>query len=100
MLPTVKRKTLEIPHTLAALAAAVCLIIAFATDFSSREDSLRAQIDQTETAELMARHMGATRDEPSSGSDTPRRGTGDGSAPSSSVSSGLLNWFGLPFQGH
>ena len=33
MLPIVKRKTLEIPHTLAALAAAICLVIAFCNRF-------------------------------------------------------------------
>jgi len=98
MLPIVKRKTLEIPHTLAALAAAICLVIAFATDFTAREETLRAGIDQSDNVELIARNAGKAADENTPRSDTPRRGTGEGAAPSS-VSSGLLNWFGLPLQG-
>lgn len=43
MLPIAKRRTLEVPHGLAAIAASVCLILAFATDQSSVEDRLRAQ---------------------------------------------------------
>jgi hypothetical protein len=45
MLPVVKRKTLEIPHGLAAIAAAICLALAFATDFQSREQALRAELE-------------------------------------------------------
>lgn len=98
MLPIVKRKTLEIPHTLAALAAAICLVIAFATDFTARENSLRAEIDQSEKMELIARHAAKPQDDTAPRPETPRRGSGDGAAPSS-MSSGLLNWFGLPLQG-
>jgi hypothetical protein len=42
MLPVVKRKTLEIPHGLAAIAAAVCLGLSFVSDFQAREQQLRA----------------------------------------------------------
>ncbi len=43
MLPTIKRKTLEVPHGLAAIAAAVCLVLAFSSDFKQREAQLRAE---------------------------------------------------------
>jgi hypothetical protein len=37
MLPIANRKTLQIPHGLAALAAVICLILAFATDHASMQ---------------------------------------------------------------
>lgn len=43
MLPIRKRKTMNIPHSLAAIAAAVCLGLAFVTDFQDREQSIRTQ---------------------------------------------------------
>ncbi len=54
MLPVVKRKTLEIPHGLAAIAAAICMVLAFASDFKGREDMLRAEAGEAPAVEVMA----------------------------------------------
>ncbi|MFU8830766.1 MAG: hypothetical protein ACNA7J_01305 [Wenzhouxiangella sp.] len=54
MLPIVKRKALEIPHGLAAVAAAVCLGLAFVSDFQAREHSLKAELHSTAPTEIMA----------------------------------------------
>jgi len=54
MLPVVKRKTLEIPHGLAAVAAAVCLGLAFVSDFQSREHNLNTELNSTAPTEAMA----------------------------------------------
>ncbi|TVQ29837.1 MAG: hypothetical protein EA370_14440 [Wenzhouxiangella sp.] len=54
MLPIVKRKTLEIPHGLAAVAAAICMALAFASDFKSREQMLRAEAGESPVVEVMA----------------------------------------------
>ncbi len=54
MLPVVKRKTLEIPHGLAAVAAAVCLGLAFVSDFQAREHSLNAELRSTAPTEIVA----------------------------------------------
>lgn len=43
MLPITRRRTLEVPHGLAAVAAAVCLILAFATDHASVDERLQAR---------------------------------------------------------
>ncbi len=42
MLPIANRKTLEIPHGLAALAAVICLVLAFATDHASLQQERHA----------------------------------------------------------
>ncbi len=42
MLPIANRKTLEIPHGLAALAAVICLVLAFATDHASMQQERHA----------------------------------------------------------
>jgi len=42
MLPIANRKTLEIPHGLAALAAVICLVLAFATDHASLQHERQA----------------------------------------------------------
>ncbi len=42
MLPIANRKTLEIPHGLAALAAVICLVLAFATDQASLQHESHA----------------------------------------------------------
>jgi uncharacterized protein HemX len=44
MLPIARRKTMTIPHSLAAIAAAVCLGLAFVTDFKEREHNIRVQL--------------------------------------------------------
>lgn len=55
MLPIVKRKTLEIPHGLAAVAAAICMVLAFASDFGSREQALRAEAGESNPVEIIAK---------------------------------------------
>lgn len=47
MLPIANRKTLEIPHGLAALAAVICLVLAFATDHAPGEQDLRVERNST-----------------------------------------------------
>ena len=51
MLPIANRKTLEIPHGLAALAAVICLVLAFATDQASLQQERQADRN-TATAPL------------------------------------------------
>ncbi len=62
MLPIANRKTLEIPHGLAALAAVICLVLAFMTDYSSVEQSRHAeqtgQAGQTTPVEQVAEENG------------------------------------------
>ncbi|AKS42319.1 hypothetical protein [Wenzhouxiangella marina] len=100
MLPIVKRKTLEVPHGLAALAAAVCLVLAFATDFSEREEHLRADIDATPATELSAAHAANLHDSGGSAAEATRKPGNDarptGSSTSSASPGGLLSFFGLP----
>ncbi len=55
MLPVVKRRTLEIPHGLAAIAAAICMALAFATDFGDREQALRAEYGESQPVEIIAK---------------------------------------------
>ena len=43
MLPIANRKTLQVPHGLAALAAVICLVLAFVTDHSAGERNLHAE---------------------------------------------------------
>ena len=43
MLPIARKRVLEIPHGLAAIAAAVCLALAFSTDIQSRQDRIMAE---------------------------------------------------------
>lgn len=43
MLPIVKRRTLQIPHGLAAISAAVCLVLAFSTDLAERQTRILAE---------------------------------------------------------
>ena len=48
MLPIIRNKPLHVPHRLAAIAAAICLGLAFFSDFSERRENLIAT--QTESA--------------------------------------------------
>lgn len=54
MLPIARRRTLEVPHGLAALAAAICLTLAFATDHSDVEQQLRAEQSEPSAVEHLA----------------------------------------------
>ncbi|MFP4208784.1 MAG: hypothetical protein ACLFSC_08995 [Wenzhouxiangella sp.] len=40
MLPIARKHAFHIPHSLAAIAAGVCLVIAFGSDFSQRQQQL------------------------------------------------------------
>ncbi len=91
MLPIVKRKTLEVPHGLAALAAAICLIMAFATDFNARDERLRAEAAAAESAEIVKR---SARDEaPASVEDPLAQPHEAGQGPAGIRS--MLSFFGL-----
>jgi hypothetical protein len=52
MLPIARNHSFHVPHGLAAVAASVCLVLAFTSDISQRQDDL--VIDQTEPAARMA----------------------------------------------
>lgn len=54
MLPIARRRTLAVPHGLAALAAAVCLTLAFATDYSDIEQQLRAEQSEPSAVQHLA----------------------------------------------
>lgn len=54
MLPVAKRKTLEIPHGLAAVAAAICLVLAFASDFRKDESARHANATDSSAVEIIA----------------------------------------------
>lgn len=54
MMPITRRKTLSIPHGLAAVAAGVCLLLATVTDFSERQANLMAEQAAGERAMLIA----------------------------------------------
>lgn len=43
MLPIVRKRSLHVPHGLAAIAAGICLALAFTTDFKDRERELLAE---------------------------------------------------------
>lgn len=52
MLPIARNHSFHVPHGLAALAAGICLVLAFTSDFNQRQDE-QASI-QTEPAARMA----------------------------------------------
>lgn len=54
MLPIVRKKALQIPHGLAALAAGICLVLAFSTDFNERRQQLLAEQQETAVSVLAA----------------------------------------------
>ena len=97
MLPVVKRKTLQVPHGLAAIAAGICLALAFASDFQSREQSLRAELDNQSGNELV---IGATesadgeRSVNTEAKHRPRPRQSD-----RSPAAGLLPWFPIHWNG-
>ena len=53
MMPITRRKTLAIPHGLAAVAAGVCLLLVTLTDFSERQATLTAEQPSNERAALV-----------------------------------------------
>lgn len=49
MLPITRHRTLAIPHRLALVAAAVCLVLAFTVDQSTLDEQLQArQVDRAQ----------------------------------------------------
>lgn len=92
MLPIVKRKTLEVPHGLAAVAAAICLVLAFATDFSDRDQHSAASIDKSAPVDFVAK-QGAVGGEDREATTDASHGHGVDTAPAGA--SALINWFGL-----
>jgi len=109
MLPIVKRKALEIPHGLAAVAAAVCLILAFATDLTDRDGqemlqtmAEHEQIDSLDRSDSHAKsnsnefsvgHAVSTANDQSAAADSSRKPAGKTS--SGNATSNLITWFGL-----
>jgi hypothetical protein len=99
MLPIVKRKTLAIPHGLAALSAAVCLGLAFVTDFQEREQDLRAQANPPAPIETIVNSADEnTRGERASANDPQRKLNTD--RPKGRGTPNLLPWFPGQRTGH
>jgi len=94
MLPIVKRKTLEVPHGLAAVAAAICLVLAFATDFSDRDGSSTVALEKPAPVEFVAKHATSGSEEQAATTETARRQGGE-TASARAGTSALINWFGL-----
>jgi hypothetical protein len=93
MLPVVKRKTLEVPHGLAAIAAAICLVLAFATDVSDPDAARIADIEDVKATELVVGAKAAVSDDNTVRSDSSSRHGSDSS--SGTQTSTLITWFGL-----
>jgi len=93
MLPIVKRKALEVPHGLAAAAAAICLVLAFATDLSDREQAPTLAIEKPAAIEFVAKQAAGNEDQPAS-ADSPRH-QGSETGVGRTGASPLINWFGL-----
>lgn len=55
MLPFVRHRTLQIPHRLAALAAAICLALAFTSDVQTRLETLQAESASEKPVEVMVK---------------------------------------------
>ncbi len=97
MLPVVRRKTLQIPHGLAAIAAGICLALAFASDFQSREQSLRAELDTQQGTEWAAGASESAGNDLSATSDRNQRPRAR--QPEQVPPAGLLPWFPLHWNG-
>lgn len=97
MLPVVKRNAFQIPHGLAAIAAGICLALAFASDFHSREQNIRAELDARSTTELIAGSADGSANDPSVKSDAKQQNRSNprGKLPSA----GMLPWFPLQRDG-
>lgn len=106
MLPIAKRRTMNIPHSLAAIAAAICLGLAFVTDFQEREQSLRAELPAPSQVELVIQPSDETVRERAAVTDPQRQVNRDhssnrsGSRSGSRTGPGLLPWFPVPRNGH
>lgn len=50
MLPIARNRALHIPHGLAALAAGICLVLAFSTDFNERRHQLTIERQESAAA--------------------------------------------------
>jgi hypothetical protein len=97
MLPVVRRKTLRIPHGLAAIAAGICLALAFASDFQSREQKLRAELESKPTTELVISASESAGSERSAKTEVKQRTRPRHSERSRAAT--LLPWFPLNWNG-
>jgi len=93
MLPIVKRKTLEIPHGLAAVAAAICLVLAFATDFSDRDRPSSVAAEKSLPTDFVARHVATDGEDRATATDSKNHRGGE--TRTQAGASALINWFGL-----
>ena len=94
MLPVVKRKTLEVPHGLAAIAAAICLVLAFATDLSDRDAQRMVEVENAKATEFVISQAPAASDDSVVVADGNRAPSTDATA-SAGNSGALITWFGL-----
>lgn len=86
MLPIAHRRTLEVPHGVAALAAAVCLVLAFVSDQSGGEEQ---QLQAEQSGSSRVEHV-TSRDEPSDEAAEARKRTRSGNGKGAIE---LLPWF-------
>lgn len=98
MLPIAKRRTMTIPHSLAAIAAAVCLGLSFVTDFQEREQALRAELPIPAQVELAIQPGDEKVRERAAATDPQRQVKRERSG--NRLSPGLLPWFPVPRNGH
>jgi len=94
MLPIVKRKTLEVPHGLAAMAAAICLVLAFATDFTDRGLPSTVSSEKKTPVDIVAKHATPAGDDQAVSTEGSRHHRGE-TASARTGASALINWFGL-----
>ncbi len=88
MLPIANRKTLQIPHGLAALAAVICLVLAFATDHASMQDERQAGHASPDSSVQQS-------------AEAPRNSSDDGTTPTRErrdrqANLSLIPWFPVP----
>ncbi len=97
MLPVVKRKTLQVPHGLAAIAAGICLVLAFASDFQDREQRLQAELEPNSNTELVAERRDSSSQDQSVQTESRRQQAED--RRERMTTGGLIRWFPLHWNG-
>lgn len=98
MLPIAKRRTMTIPHSLAAIAAAICLGLSFVTDFQDREQALRAELPSPSQSELVSQASEENVRERALSTDPQRQVNRERSG--NRPSPALLPWFPVPRNRH
>ena len=94
MLPLARKKVFHVPHGLAAVAACVCLVLAFSTDLQEREQRIAAAQTQPSTVVRALANEDGRSDSVGGGEQSTR------DASTQRAMRQLLPWFpGLPHGG-